>query len=126
MVASAYLTVDTGIESAAPNVSRTRKLTRRRSLRRPVARFDAPGVTLSRLPSGNGKRPTRYTTGSNRMRLNHGKSAADFQWVDAGIGDIAGTPDTAWDRRLTPVYWASPERRRRFARLSVLGRVDRQ
>ena len=57
MVASAYLTVDTGIESAAPNVSRTRKLTRRRSLWRPVARFDAPGVTLSRLPSGNGKRP---------------------------------------------------------------------
>ena len=68
----------------------------------------------------------RYTTGSSRMMLNRGKSAADFQRVVSGIGDIAGTPDTAWDRRLTRVYWASPERRRRFARLSVLGRVDRQ
>jgi hypothetical protein len=29
------------------------------------------------------------------MMLNRGKSAADFQQVDAGIGDIAGTPDTA-------------------------------
>ena len=38
------------------------------------------------------------------MMLDHGKVAADFQRVDAEIGDIAGTPDTARDPRLTPAY----------------------
>jgi hypothetical protein len=45
----------------------------------------------------------RGTTGASRMLMDHGKPAADFQRVDAGIDDIAGTPDTAGDRRLTPV-----------------------
>ena len=60
------------------------------------------------------------------MMLDHGKAAADFQRADVGIGDIAGTPDTAGDRRLTPVYWASPDRRRGLARMPVFGRFDRQ
>jgi hypothetical protein len=61
------------------------------------------------------------------MMLGHGKAAADFQRVDYGIGDIAGMPDTAQDRRLTPVYWASPDRRTGLARLlSVFARFDRQ
>ena len=61
------------------------------------------------------------------MMLDHGKAAADFQRVGAGIGDIAGTPDTAGDRRLAPVDWASPDRRKGLARLlSVFGRFDRQ
>jgi len=51
--------------------------------------------------------------------MDHGKPAADFQRVDAGIGDIADTPDTARDRRLTRVYWASPDRRRGLAGVSV-------
>ena len=53
------------------------------------------------------------------MMMDHGKPAADFQRVDYGIGDIAGRPDTARDRRLRPVYWASPDRRRGLARVSV-------
>jgi hypothetical protein len=60
------------------------------------------------------------------MMLDHDKAAVDFQRLDAGIGDIAGTPDTALDRRLTPVYWASPDRRRGLARMPVLARFDRQ
>ena len=59
-------------------------------------------VSRNRLPSPI---KPRYTTCSSRMMMDHGKPAADFQRVDSGIGDIAGTPDTAWDRRLTPVYW---------------------
>jgi hypothetical protein len=61
--------------------------------------------------------------------MDHGKPAADFERVDSGIGAIVGTPDTARDRRLTPVHWASPDRRRGLARVSVvigLGRFDRQ
>ena len=54
------------------------------------------------------------------MWMDHGKPAADFQRVDYGIDDIAGTPDTARDRRLTPVYWASPDRRKGLARVSVV------
>ena len=44
----------------------------------------------------------RYTTCASRIVVDHGKPAADFQRVNAGIGDTAGTPDTAGDRRLTP------------------------
>ena len=60
------------------------------------------------------------TIGASQMMMDHGKSGADFQRVDAGIGDIAGTPDTARDRRLTPVYRPSPDRRKGLARGSVV------
>jgi len=45
----------------------------------------------------------RDTIGASRMLTDHGKPAADFQRVDAGIHDNPGTPYTAGDRRLTPV-----------------------
>jgi len=45
----------------------------------------------------------RDTTGASRMLMDHGKPAADFQRVDAGIHDNPGTPYIAGDRRLTPV-----------------------
>jgi hypothetical protein len=63
------------------------------------------------------------------MMTDHGKPGADFQRADYGTGDIVGTPDTARDRRLTPVYWASPDRRKGLARVPVvigLGRFHRQ
>jgi hypothetical protein len=61
--------------------------------------------------------------------MDHGKPGADFQRVDYGTGDIAGTPDTARDRRLTPGDWANPDRRRGLVRVPVvigLRRFDRQ
>jgi hypothetical protein len=68
----------------------------------------------------------RDTMCASRMLMDHGKPEADFQQVDCGTGDIAGTPDIARDRRLTPVYRANPDRRRGLGLVSVLGRFDRQ
>ena len=85
----------------------------------PLAALDS----RNRLPSPI---QPRYTTCASRNLMDHGKLAVDFQRVDAGIGDIAGTPDTAWDRRLTPGYWASPDRHRGFVHMPVFRRFDPQ
>jgi len=60
------------------------------------------------------------------MMMDHGKSGADFQRVDAGIGDIAGTPDTVQDLRPIPDCRSNPDRRRGLARVSVLGGFDQR
>ena len=70
-----------------------------------VLRIPKPHRILSPLNPGALTRAIHHrdTTCASRMLMDHGKNVADFQRVDAGIDDIAGTPDTAGDRRLTPV-----------------------
>ena len=94
-----------------------------RSLRGKPSRLQRWILRNLRLPS---PLHPRYTTCASRMMMDHDKPAVDFQRADAGIDLIARRPETARDRRLTPVYWASPDRRRGLAHVSVLRRFDRQ
>jgi hypothetical protein len=60
------------------------------------------------------------------MMLAHGKLVVHSQQVVYAMRETAGTHYTVSDRRLTPAYWASPDRRRGLARMLVFRRFDRK
>jgi hypothetical protein len=77
---------------------------------------------FTRLIGGGAWRPAELgnSPGVPPIPYSPGSAANALGLGAYGTGDIAGTPSTLGNRRLTPVYWASPDRCRGLA--SVLGR----